>query len=150
MKRFNFWQKWLFILGILTCLGGIFFAFSSFANFELAGINSVFWPDTVISPEVRAFQGWIYGVCFTLTVVFGLFIVFIANNAFKKKEPWAWNCLATCILVWFVIETFFSVYYGVYSIVGNSVFQLVVLMLPLIFTRKDFKANSGSSSERSS
>ena len=139
MRRFNFWQKWLFILGILICLGGLSFAFSSFTTFEFAGINSVFWPKGGMPPGVRVFQGWVYGVCFALTVVFGLFIVFIAKNSFKKKEPWAWNCLATCILTWFVIETFFSIYYGVYSIVWNSVFQLVLLMLPLIFTRKYFK-----------
>lgn len=140
MRRFNFWQKWLFVLGILFCVGGVFFALSSLTDFEFASINSVFWPDTSIPPGVKAFQGWIYGVCFALTVVFGLFIIFIANYSFKKKERWSWNCLLTCILVWFIIETFFSIYYGVYSIVWNNVFQLVLLMLPLIFTRKDFNA----------
>lgn len=138
MNRFNFWQKWLFVLGILVCLGGVSFSLSSFTDFEFTDINSVFWEGGVVPYDAKEFQNWIYGVCFSLTAAFGLFIVFIANNPFKKKEKWSWNCLVTCISMWFVIETFFSIYYKVYPIAFNNIFQFVLLMLPLIFTRKEF------------
>jgi hypothetical protein len=138
MKRFNFWQKWLLVMGILLVLMGLSFPFCSFLNIEVTYINSVFWNDGIVPTEAKAFQAWIYGVYGAMAVAFGLFIYFIASNPFKTREKWAWNCLATCISVWFVIDTFFSVYFGAYTNAFNNVILYALLMVPLLFTRKEF------------
>ena len=138
MKRFNFWQKWLWVMGILVVLMGLSFPFSSFLNIEVTYINSVFWENGVVPAEAKAFQAWIYGVYGAMATAFGLFIYFIAGNAFKAREKWAWSCLAICISVWFVIDTFFSIYFRAYTNAFNNVILYVLLMLPLLFTRKEF------------
>jgi hypothetical protein len=138
MKYFNFWQKWLLVMGTLLVLMGLSLPFCSFLNIEVNYINSVFWENGIVPTEVKVFQAWIYGVYGAMAAVFGLFIYFVASNSFKAREKWAWNCLAICISVWFVIDTFFSVYFGAYTNAFNNVILYVLLMLPLLLTRKEF------------
>jgi hypothetical protein len=138
MKHFNFWQKWLLVMSILLVLMGLSFPFCSFLNIEITYINSVFWEDGNVPTEVKTFQAWIYGVYGAMATAFGLFIYFVANNSFKGRQKWAWNCLAICISVWFVIDTFFSIYFEAYTNAFNNVILYMLLMVPLLFTRKEF------------
>ena len=138
MTHFNFWQKWLWVMGILLVLMGLSFPFYSFLNIEVTYINSVFWGDGVVPIEAKAFQAWIYGGYGAMATAFGLFIYFVAGNSFKAREKWAWNCLAICISVWFVLDTFFSVYFGAYTNAFNNVILYVLLIVPLLFTKKEF------------
>ena len=139
MKRFNFWQKWLLVFGVITIFMGVIVACLSFMGIEISYINAAFWENGVVPPAAKGFQVWIYGTYGAMTIVFGLFVVFIAKNSFKKKEKWAWNCLIICFSLWFAIDTFFSVYAKMYTNVLNNFVFFVLLMLPLIFTKKHFK-----------
>jgi hypothetical protein len=79
-----------------------------------------------------------------LAVAFGLSIVFVASNSFKRKEKWSWSCLAISIPAWFVVDTFFSVRAGVYTNAINNIVLFVLLVLPLLFTWKDFASRQDS------
>jgi hypothetical protein len=79
-----------------------------------------------------------YGVNGAMALAFGVCIIFLASNAFKRKEKWSWNCLAVGLSVWFVVDTFFSVRAGVYANAFNNTLLFVLMILPLLFTRKDF------------
>jgi hypothetical protein len=143
MKHFNFWQKWLLVMGILVILMGLSFPFLGFLNIEVTYVNSVFWEDGIVPAEAKTFQAWIYGTYGAMATAFGLFIYFVASNSFKARKKWAWNCLATCISVWFVVDTFFSVYFQAYTNAFNNVILYVLLILPLVFTKKDFALPPG-------
>jgi hypothetical protein len=139
MKHFNFWQKWLVIVGALYGLMGCYLAVApTFFHVEFAYINRTFWESAVVPVEAKAFYNWIFGIYSAMAIAWALFIVLIAGHPFKKKEKWAWNCLASCISVWFLIDTFFSVYAGAYTNAINNCFFLALLLLPLFFTRKAF------------
>ena len=144
MKRFGFWQKWLLVSGVVFVVMGLSLAVISLVGVDLGYINTAFWEAEAVPPGVKAFQTWIYGVYSALALAFGLSIVFVASNAFKRREKWAWSCLVICIPAWFAVDTFFSVQAGVYTNAFNNVVLFVLLMLPLLFTRKDFAPYQGS------
>ncbi len=136
MIGFRFWQKWLVVLGLMITLTmGIFFTFSHLLNIEYSYINLAFWGSQTAPLIVADFQDWIYGVYGAIATTFGLFIIFIASIPFKRKEPWSWYCLVSCISVWFVLDTSISLGFKFYT---NAIFNLIffiLLMLPLAFTR---------------
>lgn len=151
MGSFNFWQKWLFSFGIYLIVFGLllsFFSHSTLMNYLFNNqINPAFWGLTELPEDAKRFQAWIYGVLGATISGWGVFISFIAYYPFKAKEPWAWNCIGTGFIIWFVIDTTISVYYNVGFNVFINVTFLLFMLLPLIFTRKHFiKKNTSNAS----
>lgn len=141
MDRFTFWQRWLFIVGLAVSVFGVALAFLNatplFAVMHHQ-VNPVFFMEERICADARAFQAWIYGVLGAAVASWGVALAFIARYPFGKKEPWAWNCVATGLLLWYVIDTAISAYFRVYFNVLFNTGMLVLALLPLVFTRKQF------------
>jgi hypothetical protein len=137
MGSFSFWQKWLLVVSILIAGLGVFIIIGSF----LGGDNSQIDPEFLQRYHVitfEAFRLWIFAVLGATLAGWGVCLIFIAHYPFKRKELWAWNCLVAGILVWYVLDTFASLYFKVYF---NAIFNTILLglsILPLIFTRKHF------------
>ena len=70
----------------------------------------------------------------------GVFMAFIAHYPFRRRERWAWWCLVTGLLVWYLPDTALSLVYAPFNAAFNSLL-LVNFGLPLLFTRHDFKAD---------
>lgn len=136
--NFNFWQRWLFFFGIVSAMFGIVLMSPAMFNADIKYISSAFWESGVTPVEVKVFYNWVFGVYAAMEISWALFIVLVACYPFNRKEKWSWYCLFSCISVWFVIDTSFSLYYEFYvNAVNNSLFY-VLLILPLIFTKKEF------------
>lgn len=139
MYRFTFWQRWLFIVSLAITIFGLFMAlFSQAPLFDIFSrqINPAFFAEAPNLPGLNSFQAWLYGVWGATIAGWGLFLVFITGNAFKKREKWAWNCLAVGLGAWFLLDTWLSWRFGV---VFNVIFNIAVLLaagIPLAFTRK--------------
>lgn len=144
MSSFNFWQKWLFYVGIYLAVFGLVLAFFNqtyVMNFVFNNqINSVFWSSNEIPESAFPFQSWIYGVLGATVSGWGIFIAFLAYYPFKAREKWAWNCIATGIAIWFISDTSISAFYDVTFNVVFNVVLLIFIGLPLLFTRKFFVA----------
>jgi len=140
MKAFYFWQRWLFIVGLLVSIFGIILAFfGGTALFKVFDnqINPVFWGTNEIEEATKAFQRWNYGVVGAAMASWGVFVAFIAHYPLRLREKWAWNCLFVGLLVWFIIDTYITLKFQVYF---NGVFNLglfALVLIPLIFTRKE-------------
>jgi hypothetical protein len=141
MNRFNFWQKWLFIVGLGITAFGLFMAFfnqTPLFNLFNRQIDPAFWGSAPLPKGVTSFQGWLYGVWGATIAGWGIFLTFIAHIPFKRREKWAWNCLVVGLGVWFVLDTGISWQYGA---TFNVIFNIVVALatgMPLVFTRKAF------------
>ncbi len=145
MARFKFCVMWLKIVSILFSLFGVIIAlFNQTYIFQIIfnnQINPIFWGSANLSVEVLHFQQWIYGLLGATCLMVGILIFFIVENAFAKKEKWAWNCLLFGLIAWFVIDESISLYFRVYF---NAVFNLILLIaiiIPLFLSIKDFKNN---------
>ena len=141
MERFDLWQRWLFVVGLLITIFGVMMTFlNGTMLFDIINdqVNPVFWDDGSIPDEAKDFQEWVYAVLGSVMAGWGIFIVFIVHYPFQKKEQWSWNCLVAGLSVWFCLDTVFSLYFEVYfnAVFNTALFLLVIL--PLAFTRKDF------------
>ena len=142
MIRFNFWYKWLVIVSAVMIILGLIIAFlnqtSLFNYFFNEQINSAFWHNNKLSPDLLSFQSWIYSVLGATLIGWGVFLLFITFYAFKGKQKWSWNCILLGICSWYAVDTTISISFEVYF---NAVFNTILFLAvgtPLLFTRKYF------------
>ncbi|MHC1782522.1 MAG: hypothetical protein AB9891_07145 [Anaerolineaceae bacterium] len=138
---FVFWQKWLIIVCLFILLFGVGMAFFSGTQvFEIfhRQIDPAFWQKVPEEGNIREFQGWVYGVWGATLAGWGVFLTFLAAYPFRAREKWAWNCMASGLIVWFMLDTGVSLVYEVWFnvFVNSALFFLVGL--PVGFTRKYF------------
>ncbi len=141
MDRFDFWQRWLLISGVIVVVGGLGIALlSRTAVFDMLDhpINTIFWGTVDVPAAASSYQGFIYGLTGAVMAGWGVCIAFIAAYPFQRREPWAWACLLVGLTLWYVVDTGFSLAYGVvFNAIGNTVL-LIAAGLPLVLTRRHF------------
>lgn len=139
---FHFWQKCLTYANVITVIVGILAAyFSNSFIFDMYNgyTKEVFFDSAEFNPEVMRLKNWLTGIIGATIVGFHVLMIMISENAFKKKEPWAYRAMWYGILSWFIIDGSVSIYYGaIYNIVMINLVALVLIGIPLIMTRKDF------------
>lgn len=141
MSAFWFWQKWLLLVSVFITAFGLALALGSRSGmfaFFMSRVEPAFWGAAGPGEAGSAFQGWVYGAWGATVAGWGLTLAFLAAVPFKRRETWARNCLALGLGLWFVVDTFFSLYYGVWI---NALLNLVLLVaagLPVLFTWRSF------------
>ena len=142
-KKFHFWQKWLTYANVMTLIVGLLVAFAGNSIFfELHNdyTKAIFFAGEEFSPEILALKNWLFGIIGGTIVGFHLLMIYISENAFKDKAPWAYQAMWMGLLSWFVIDSSISVYYGaIHNLVLINLVALFLIGLPLIMTRKAFK-----------
>src|SRR5512143_258287 len=140
-RRFLLWQRWLLILGVIIVVFGVALALLySTPLFDIfrTQIDPVFWAAGELTGGTVPFQQWIYGVLGATMAGWGVSIAFIAAIPFKRREKWAWNCLALAVSLWFVIDTFLSWRFGALFNVVFNVLIFVAAMTPLLLSWRHF------------
>jgi hypothetical protein len=66
-------------------------------------------------------------------------MILISENAFKKKEKWAYISMWLGLFGWFIIDSSISAFYGAFhNLWIINIPALVMISIPLIATRKAF------------
>jgi hypothetical protein len=142
MDRFGFWQKWLLFFALLVAAFGLLLAFgytTPWFAWMRTGINlPFFYSAREITPAISASQAWMVALLGAVMAAWAITIAFVAAVPFKRRESWAWVCLAVSVLAWFILDESFSLYYQVYLNAGLNVVFLAALALPLVCTRSAF------------
>lgn len=142
MDRFDFYRKWLVALEVLLVVFGVAMALGSGTPLlrPLLGlVDPAFWPHGSVEPATADFRAWVYGVWGATIAGWGVAVVFVASQAFARREAWAWHAIALGTAFWFVLDTGISLAHGV---VVNAAFNVVVVALvavPLAGTRRSFR-----------
>ena len=142
-NKFNFWQRWLTYANVMTIGVGILVAFAgnSFV-FELHNdyTKEVFFNSEDFKPDVLKLKNWLFGIIGGTIVGFHILMLMISENAFKKKELWAYKALWFGLLSWFCIDSGISIYYGaIHNVVIINIVALILIGIPLVMTRNEFK-----------
>ena len=139
---FAFWQRWLLAVSVVVVVFGLFMALLNATSlFDLfhQQIDPVFWGDQPLPAAALAFRGWAYGVMGSVMAGWGVFFVFLTRVAFPRKERWLWYCLVLGVLVWYVPDTLISLGFGAIFNAAFNTIVLILLALPLSFTRREFR-----------
>ena len=141
-QQFNFWQKWLTYANAMTVMVGLLVAFagnSFFFDLHNHYTKEVFFQGNEPHPEVLKLKNWLFGIIGGTIVGFHLLMIMISENAFKRKEKWAYQAMWIGMLSWFLIDSGLSFYYGaIHNILIINIVALVLIGLPLVMTRKEF------------
>ncbi|MFX1508790.1 MAG: hypothetical protein ACFFBR_00655 [Promethearchaeota archaeon] len=99
-----------------------------------AQINPVFWGSNPVPAPTQAFQAWIYGAWGATVMGWGITMLFIAWFAFGQKQQWAWYCVFVSVILWVLLETGISLWFGVIIKVVLNSSILILMIIPLVFT----------------
>jgi hypothetical protein len=142
MKAFNFSCKCLQVSSIILIILGIYTAFCKntplFIPIDLF-MNPIFWKNGIIDSGTMSFSGFMYSVWGSTILIWGILLYLIVKFAFRKKEVWAWWGIFICAIVWFPIDTGYSIYYKVYFNAAGNFILLLLILIPLIMTRDIIK-----------
>ena len=143
-KKFEFWRKWLTWANVLTLIVGLLVAFagnSIFFEIHNDYTKEVFFKGEEFHEDILKFKNWLFGIIGGTIVGFHVLMIFISENAFRNKEKWAYKALWLGLLSWFLIDSSISVYYGaIYNLILINMIALLLIGLPLVMTRKEFKS----------
>lgn len=142
-SKFDFWQKWLTWANVITVMVGLIAAFagnSIFFEAHNSFTEDVFFNGIKMEGELLNLKNWLFGIIGGTIVGYHILMIMISENAFKNKEPWAYQALWFALLSWFIIDSGISYYYGaVHNIIMINLVALVLIGLPLVMTRKEFQ-----------
>lgn len=134
--------NWLSINSLLIFVVGIYMAFFKDTSVYVFKplVETVFWPDAVISDTgTQHFRSFIYSLCGSIMILWGILMYFVVKNAVAKNEKWAIDALLISTLAWFPIDEFFSIKYEVWY---NAIFNtplFLSLIIPLVILRYQLK-----------
>ncbi len=142
-SKFDFWQKWLTWANVITVMVGLIAAFagnSIFFEAHNSFTEEVFFQGNKMEGDLLDLKNWLFGIIGGTIVGYHILMIMISENAFKKKERWAYNALWFALLSWFLIDSGISYYYGaIHNVIMINLVALVLIGLPLVMTRKAFK-----------
>jgi hypothetical protein len=139
--RFWLWHKWLLAVCLVVIAFGLFIALLSWT--PLFGIfnglvDGVFWYGSTPDDATGQFILWAYGMLGATMAGWGIALAYMVKYPFARKEKWSWNAIALGLAVWFVVDTFMSVYTKAYFNVGVNVMLIVLAGIPILMSRKSF------------
>ena len=143
MSRFRFWQLWLFYTSLLFALFGILFALygnNYFFRFYNYALSQTFFNKPELSKQTDQFRAFIWGPLGGTIACCYLLLAFIAYYPFKRKEKWAYYSVCVAFGTWIIIDSAVCfllpcIFSGLFN---QCIFQFIIKMRPLIFTRKYF------------
>lgn len=131
----RFWERWLSAVAWLTAILGLLLALltgtPALAFVESPLLRAIFG-DAALTPEMRTFHRWVFGVAGAVMMGWGIGAIFVVRHGIQKGERWAWTCLALSVGLWYAVDTSISAFYGVWAnVIGNTGF-LLLYEVPLV------------------
>ncbi len=137
MSYYRIWRYWLLAVSVFIIAFGTIMALLNttvvFAFFN-DQINPVFWGLNPVPSPAQAFQAWVYGAWGATVMGWGVTMLFIAWFPFASREQWAWYCVLVSVILWYLLDTGISFWYGVMVNVVLNTTILILVIIPLVFT----------------
>jgi hypothetical protein len=142
VKRFYFWQQWLFYSSLVFALFGVVFAVwgnNPIFKYYNSGLAKIFWSSNSIPQPAEEFRRFIWAPLGGTIACCYILLAYIAYFPFRRRERWAWWAAAVAYTVWIILDSGACLYYGVYFQVWLiNGFSFLVKALPLAFTYSNF------------
>lgn len=136
MISLKFAEKWLKLIALLHIIGGLLLpllALTSFLDHYFIELQSVF-PNS--SQDSLRFLIGLFG---PTVASWGLLFYFGIDKSFRSKARRDWSLLVIALLIWSILDSAYSLYFGIQSHFFINSFVLLSLLIPLCLVRKHFK-----------
>jgi hypothetical protein len=135
-----FWCNWLIVVAAAVSLFSALLLLAPPLGQQVFDAIYFFTlePQPPAAERERAYLRFTNGVLGAVMIGWMTLIAIVANDPFRRGEPWAWTAIAASVGAWYVIDTAFSLAHG---IVGNALLNTVIFVgfaLPLAATRRSF------------
>lgn len=143
MKKYDIGCKILLFNGILFIVIGIYAVF--FNNTPLFTpitwiMDRNFWGNEVLSKGTIDFKIFTWDFLGMFHVIWGVNIFYIVKySLMKKKEAWAWHCILISLIIWLVVDVYFSFTVKHNSFLLVTIFLALLFIIPLIMTKDVLK-----------
>lgn len=137
----KFWFGWMRITMLtVVIVGAIIALVTPFVTPEFLDqkINNAFFPGEIPRPSSDLMKKWLLGVSGAVMLGWGCTMWYIVNKPFRRREKWAWRSVFYPIIIWYLIDSSVSAYFGAnFNVVINSILFLQI-MAPLLSLRNQF------------
>ncbi len=62
-------------------------------------------------------RGWLIGVSGAVMAGWGSSMLYIVHHPFQKREKWSWRSIFYPLLLWYILDSTISAYYGAMALV---------------------------------
>ncbi len=138
MTAEKFWLNWMKIsvlciltAGIVMAIGAPFLSSSMLDR----NINAAFFQGEFQGYPVEHLKKWLIGLVGAIMSGWACTLLFIVIYPLRRREKWAWSCIFYSVLLWYILDSAISGYFGVhFNVVLNSIIFLQI-MAPLLMLR---------------
>ncbi len=144
MQISTFWTRWLLVVCGIMFLFGLILVFAPSLILESFGsryYNQFFGHEDVFSTLTSAeisFQHFVYGIMGAVIMAWISLIIGLITIPFRRGEAWAWKLITVSVLIWFEGDSYVSIVTGFPLHALANVGFLVLMVLPLIATYRQF------------
>lgn len=142
VPRFAFWRTYLLIVSAIFAIQGITWMF--FGSFDPFGFYTrlmaqAFWDTSSLTPEAQKTFAFAVVPLGATTTGYFILVHFLVKYAFPRRERWAYQAVVVALLVWFGLDTGFSLLHGAwFNVFVVNLPCLVMMGLPLLGLRRAF------------
>ena len=132
------WLRWLQIVIIGTALFGL--AFIVAPSLMEAFFNLLFFSDAAprFAADANEYMKFAYGVLGAVMVGWMVSLWLVAKGAFRRGEREGWLTLTASLLIWFVVDSAWSVSVGYWQNAALNTAMLILFAIPLAATYRQF------------
>lgn len=138
MTSGRLWIRWMLVVaGLLAGVGVILAVVGGTSAMGVLNdrIDPAFWGDASVNGPVAEYRAWIFAVLGGTMAGWAITMFALVRNGIAKGLRWAWNGVALGLLVWFPLDTGYSLGHHVWvNAAGNTVI-LLAMAVPLSATR---------------
>lgn len=133
-----FWLRWLQATIIGTLLFGL--AFIVLPNVMEAFFNVLFYSDPTprFAADANAYMRFAYGILGAVMVGWMVSLWFVAVGTFRRGEREGWLTLTASVIVWYVVDSAWSVSVGFWQNAALNTAMLILFAIPLAATYRHF------------
>lgn len=127
----------LIIAGLLITMGVAMVVLGGTSAMGLLNdrIDPTFWGDASVTGPTADYRAWLFAVLGATMAGWAIAMFALIRNGIAQGLRWAWNAVALSLLVWFPLDTGYSIAHGVWvNAAGNTVI-FILLVIPLAKTR---------------
>lgn len=140
----TFWFYWLCTITVGVILFGISMVLTPNLLLQFFSWLVYSSPSNIqnqFSPEAVRYILLVHAVLGAVMFGWGISLLMLLANIFRKFPKESWNILTTSIFAWYIPDTVFSLWSGFWqNAVFNSIFA-ILFAIPLISMYRNFKNN---------